>query len=279
MRASILTILLVISTLFSYSTEREYENYCYSKLNFSLCYNASQPDLKTFWYYKGLSTVLNDYIENKIENSKLEDKVFEIQIGCGIFGGHPSIEISQNSSKYFVFVHGLTDLKFLTRIIDYFACPDYESFVIEAEDWNELKGKNENALIAFNNKLDKSVPDFDTSFFKNRVETVFKLNKLRIDYVDDQLKMYIDSILIGSDFKIPCPVMLADNYIVNVSDTLKVFDSIGNEINQFSINKSGAELDSDYIMKAYSKWMNFYYWDEPIISYSINENKFYRLKK
>lgn len=268
-----------MSTLISFSTEREYENYCHSRLNFSFCCNASYPDLKTIWYYKGVSSVLNDYIENKISNSELEDKVFEIQIGCGIFGGHPSIEISQNSSKYFVFIHGMTDLKYLTRIIEYFAHPDYESFVIEAKDTDELMRKNENALVAFNDRLNISVPNIDMSFFKDRIDTVFKLEKLRIDYSADKLKMYIDSKLIGSNFKIPCPVLLADNYIVNVSDTLKVFNSLGEEINEFSINKNEGEIDSNYEMNAYSKWMNLYYFDKPIISYSAHGNKFYRLKK
>jgi len=279
MRATIIAILLVMSTLISFSTEREYENYCHSRLNFSFCCNASYPDLKTIWYYKGVSSVLNDYIENKISNSELEDKVFEIQIGCGIFGGHPSIEISQNSSKYFVFIHGMTDLKYLTRIIEYFAHPDYESFVIEAKDTDELMRKNENALVAFNDRLNISVPNIDMSFFKDRIDTVFKLEKLRIDYSADKLKMYIDSKLIGSNFKIPCPVLLADNYIVNVSDTLKVFNSLGEEINEFSINKNEGEIDSNYEMNAYSKWMNLYYFDKPIISYSAHGNKFYRLKK
>jgi hypothetical protein len=279
MRTTIITILLVMSTLSSFSTVRVYENYCHTKLNLSFCYDASQPDLKMIWYYKGVSSVLNDYIENKINNSELEDKVFEIQIGCGIFGGHPSIEISQNSSKYFVFIHGLTDLKYLTRIIEYFAHPDYESFVIEAKDWDELMRKNENALKAFNDRLDKSVPNIDMSFYKDRVETVFKLDKLRIDYSVDKLKMYVDTRLIGSNFKSPCPVKLSDNYIVNVSDTLKVFNSIGKEINHFATNKSPGELDSNFEMNAYSKWMNFYYFDKSIISYSTNDNKFYRLKK
>lgn len=266
-----------MSTLFSFSTIREYENYCHSKLNFSLCYN--QPDLKTMWYYKGVSSVLNDYIENKISNSELEDKVFEIQIGCGLFGGHPSIEISQNSSKYFVFIHGLTDLKYLTRIIEYFAHADYDSFVINAKDTDELMRKNDNALKVFNDRLDNCVPNIDMSFFNDRVDTVFKLGNLRIDYSADKLEIYIDSKLIGSNFKIPCPVKLADNYIVNISDTLKVFNSKGKEINQFSTNKNDGESASDFKMNAYSKWMNFYYFEKPIISYSTNDNKFYRLKK
>lgn len=266
-----------MSTLSSFSTVRVNENYCYTKLNFSFCYN--QPDLKTIWYYKGVSSVLNDYIENKIRNSELEDKVFEIQVGCWAFGGHPSIELSQNSSKYFVFIHGSTDLKYLTRIIEYFAYSDYESFVIEAKNTDELMRKNENALKVFNDRLDKCVSNIDMSFFNDRVDTVFKLGKLRIDYSDDKLQMYIDSKLIGSNFKIPCPVKLADNYIVNISDTLKVFNSLGKEINQFSTNKSEGEIDSDYEMNAYSKWMNLYYFDKPIISYSIKNNKFYRLKQ
>jgi len=280
MKASLVAILVILmSTLISSATEREYENYIHSKLKMGFCYNASQPDSKIFWYYKGLSTALNEFIENKIRNLELKDKVFEIQFGCRLFGGHPSIEISQSSSKYYVFIHGLTDLKYLTRIIEYFAHPDYKSFVIEAKDLNELMRKNENALKVFNDRLDKCVPNIDMSFFKDRVVRVFELDKLRVDYSADKLKMYINSRFIGSNFKMPCPVKLTDNYIVNISDTIKVFNALGEEINQLSTNKNAGELNSYFKMHAYSKWMNFYYLNEPIISYSSNENRFYRLKR
>ena len=79
-------IIIFVFSVNAGATERAYHNYIYSNLNFSFCYNFTSHDPVEYLYYKGLSTLLNEYIKEKIENGDLDNKKLEIQAGCTLFG-------------------------------------------------------------------------------------------------------------------------------------------------------------------------------------------------
>ena len=104
-------IIIFVFSVNAGATEKAYHNYIYSNLNFSFCYNFTSHDPVEYLYYKGLSTLLNEYIKEKIENGDLDKKKLEIQAGCTLFGIYPAIEISRNKNGYFVAVRENNQIK------------------------------------------------------------------------------------------------------------------------------------------------------------------------
>ncbi|MCT4639491.1 MAG: hypothetical protein N4A72_17430 [Bacteroidales bacterium] len=278
MRNIIALTLFLLMSFSSFGSERHYKDFHHSNLNLSLCYNYSNYNEKLILHYKGVSSILNEYIIKKIEDCELENKVFNIEIGCKYFSGHPSIELTISKYNYYVFIHDLPSLQYLVQIIDYFSLPTWESFVIQAKDTDELMVKNERALEIFNKILNKNVPTVDMTFFKNRKVKVLELGDLNINYHCDSLQLEISNLKLGSDLNNPSPVNLKDRYIVVMNNNLNVYNSTGELINNIPLKIKEGHMDSEYRMVAYSKWINLYHYDKAIISYSYEKNKFYETK-
>ncbi|MCP3901406.1 MAG: hypothetical protein GY707_17005 [Desulfobacteraceae bacterium] len=257
----------------SYATQRAHNNYIYNSLNFSFCYNLTAYDSVEYLYYKGLSSVLNKYIIDKAEKSGLNNKKFEIQAGCTIFGGHPSIEISRNKNSNFVFIHGDIDLYRLVRIINYFSSNDWESFCYDS---NLVDSKT--AIKTFNTILDHRVGRPQLDFFKNKKTIVWELSDLKIIYEHDDLHFQFKENKL--DFKIdsPLPVKLGDRYFFVTNNIVQVFES-GEILLEQRIPGFDDTKPYRYSMKAYKDWVNLYYEEKPVLSYSFTENKFYKINR
>lgn len=261
----------------SSASERLYEYYNHSHLSLSLCYNYTDYNSKLIMKYKGVSSVLNEYIVTKIKDNELENKNLEIDIGCEIFGSHPSIEVTQSDSLNYIFIHSLPSLQYLVRVVNYFGSPSWEPFVIQAKNVDELMMTNDPALKCFNEILDKQVPRVDMTFFEDQKFKVQETGELSIVYYEDNLQLIIGKNNIGSDFGNPTPVRLINRYFIVRNDSIYVFNSIGDVINKFPTYRKESDLDGEFQMKSYSTWMNFYHWDKTKISYSYEKNRFYYL--
>ena len=84
------------------------------------------------WYYKGMSQMLNDYVELKVRKGELEDKKVNITIWlvppdkCE----ECPVEVSRDENGYYIrTLQREYPLEYFVRIVDYFASSDWESFV------------------------------------------------------------------------------------------------------------------------------------------------------
>lgn len=257
----------------SHATERGYNHYLYSNLNFSFCYNITSYDPVEYLYYKGLSEVLNEYIIDQVQKRDLINSKFEIRAGCTIFGGHPSIEISRNRNGNFIFIHGDTNLFQLVRIINYFSSNDWASFCYNSEQVTPQV-----ALKTFNKILDGRVGESGLDFFKNKKIGIWELGDLKIIYEDDQIHYRFKDTRLNYNIYYPLPVKLGDRYFFIKDDTVQVFEA-GKIILEEKIPGFDDTMPYRYSMQAYKKWCNLYYESKPVLSYSYAGNQFYKINR
>jgi len=265
------TIILFVFSVNSGATEREYHNYIYSNLNFSFCYNFTSYDPVEYLYYKGLTTLLNEYIREKIENGDLDNKKFEIQAGCTIFGIYPAIEISRNKNGYFVFIHGDTNFNQLVRIISYFVSSDWKSFCYDYENVNPKV-----ALKIFNTVLDKIVGTPLLEFNKKSVK-VWEVGSLQIMYKPDELFYQFNGNLLNFKPSNPLPAKLHNRYFYIIHNKIQVVEEDKIILEQ-TIPDYDDIMPYYYRMESYRKWLNVYYRGDPILSYSYEKNRLYKIQ-
>ncbi|MCK5542090.1 MAG: hypothetical protein KAI40_05310 [Desulfobacterales bacterium] len=256
-----------------HATERSYNNYLYSNLNFSFCYNITSYDPLEYLYYKGLSKTLNKYIIEKVQKRDFISNKFEIQTGCTIFGGHPSIEISRNRNGNFVFIHGDTNLSQLVRIINYFSSKDWASFCYDNEQVNPQV-----ALNTFNEILNDRASKPGKDFFTDKKEIIWELGDYKIIYQNDDLYYQYKNTRLKYKLYYPLPVKLKDRYFFVTNDTIQVFEN-GKIMLENSIPGFDDIKPYRYSMKAYKDWVNLYYEDKPVLSYSFAKNRFYKINR
>lgn len=255
------------------STQRAHHNYLYDHSNFSFCFNGHYPsDAVEYLYYKGLSSTLNEYIKSMTNKGYLENKKFEIQAGCEIFGGHPSIEVSRNKNGYFMFIHGSTNLYQLVQITNYFSSSAWQSFCYDIEKVNPVI-----ALKTFNTILNNVIGAPDLRFFSHKETTVWKLDNLKMIYQMDKLFYELNGMTLHFKPSSPLPVKLIGRYFFVNNGQIQVFEN-GTVVAEQMIPDYDNNEPLLYTMEAYRKWLNFFYDGHPILSYSYHNNKFYRVK-
>jgi len=255
------------------STQRAYHNYLYPYSNFSFCFNGHYPfDSIEYLYYKGLSSTLNEYIISRVNNGSLKNRKFEIQTGCEIFGGHPSIEVSRNKRGYFVFIHGSTNLYQMAKIINYFSSNAWKSFCYNIEKTDPII-----ALSTFNTILNNVVEDPDLRFFDHKEKTVWELDNLKMIYHMDKLFYEIDGMTLNFQPSPPLPAKLKDRYFFVNNGRIQVFEK-GTIILEQMIPDYDNTEPLLYTMEAYRKWLNFFYGGHPIFSYAYHNNRFYKIQ-
>lgn len=265
-------IIIFVFSVNAGATERAYHNYIYSNLNFSFCYNLTSHDPVEYLYYKGLSTLLNEYIKEKIENGGLDKKKLEIQAGCTLFGIYPAIEISRNKNGYFVFIHGDTNLNQLVRIVNYFASKDWESFCYNYENVSPKV-----ALKLFNTILDKVVGTPQLEFIENKSIKVWEVGSLQIMYKPDELFYQFNEKVLNFKPSNPLPAKLQDRYFYVINNKIQVVEE-----DKIILEQTIPDYDDImpylYTIESYWKWLNVYYREDPILSYSYEKNRFYKIQ-
>ena len=265
-------IIIFVFSVNAGATERAYHNYIYSNLNFSFCYNFTSHDPVEYLYYRGLSTLLNEYIKEKIENGDLDKKKLEIQAGCTLFGIYPAIEISRNKNGYFVFIHGDTNLNQLVRIVNYFASKDWESFCYNYENVSPKV-----ALKLFNTILDKVVGTPQLEFIENKSIKVWEVGSLQITYKPDELFYQFNEKVLNFKPSNPLPAKLQDRYFYVINNKIQVVEE-----DKIILEQTIPDYDDImpylYTIESYWKWLNVYYREDPILSYSYAKNRFYKIQ-
>lgn len=266
-------IIIFVFSINAESTERTYLNYTHSNLNFSFCYNLTSYDPLEHLYYKGLSTLINEHIIEKVQNGELDNRKFEIQAGCTIFGSHPSIEVSRNKNGFFVFIHGGTNLYQLVRVIDYFASDSWQSFCYDIE-----KTDPNIALKTFNGILDKVIGSPKLDILKKRNIKVWQRGRLKIYFKSDALIYSIDDQKFDYKVSNPLPANLRERLFIVKNSTIHVIEE-----NKIVLEQTIPDFDDEmpyfYSIVPYKDWLNVYYGQEPVLSYSYEKNRFYKILK
>jgi hypothetical protein len=225
-----------------------------------------------------MARMLNDYVEEKIQRGKLEDK----KVNLNIFLIPPDacelcpLEVSQNRNGYYIITYAREyPLEYFVRIIDYFSSDDWESFVCSdpgLQSWT--------AERVFNGILDRRTPQLDMSFFEGRSVVAFQLGDLAVIYKNDRLRIEIGGKGIGLDINVESeersisPARVRDRYFVVVWPTMYVFDINGELVNETAIPSPRSLYTG---MEGYDKWMNYYDSRVCVLSYSCDQNRFYHL--
>ena len=265
-------IFIILVSINAEATERSYYNYIHRNLNFSICYNLTSYDPVEYLYYKGLSTLLEEYIFEVVRKGRVDNRKFEIQAGCTLFGGHPSIEISRNKKGFFAFIHGDINLYQLVRVVNYFASKNWKSFCYDVENVDPKV-----ALKTFNKILDKYVGNPQLDFFENKSIQVWAAGGLQIVYKPDGLFYKFND----KDLKIkpsnPLPAKLKNRYFIVKNQKIQVIEE-DKIILEYKIPDFDEIMPFSYRMKSYRKWLDVYYEQKPILSYSYEKNRFYKIQ-
>jgi hypothetical protein len=202
----------------------------------------------------------------------LHNRKFEIQSGCTLFGGHPSVEISRNKRGFFAFIHGDTDLYQLVRVVNYFASENWQSFCYNVEDVDSAV-----ALKTFNSILEKDIGNPQTDFFENKYIQVWAAGGLQIIYKPDGLFYKFNEKDLKMKPSNPLPAKLKNRYFIVKHQKIQVIEE-GKTILEYNIPDFDEIMPFLYRMKSYRKWLNVYYEGKPILSYSYEKNSFYKIQ-
>lgn len=221
-----------------------------------------------------MAELVNTYAAQKVDKGELDgSKKINIEFGCTIFGGIPSVEMYRSQHEYHILLHEWPDLKRLFQIVDYFASPHWESLVYEKQE------QYESALNLFDKRLEQYAANPDTSLFSKPV-TIFIDGDLRLKYKDKTLRAVIGTTYVPLEIGSIHPVKFKDRYIIFGNERILVYEN-GNLILEYNIPpENNYEIwNHDYFSEVYNDWLNVYYNNKsyPIFSYCYSKNRFYRL--
>jgi len=269
-----LLLFIFIFSNYNYATVRSYICYTYPHLNFSYCCNHC-IERTNMLYYKGITKVLNDYIGTLIKEGKLKNKKVEIQAGCKVFGGTPSIDVSQNRNGYFVLKQGDFNLTQMVRIINYFTSPNWNSFCYDRRNYQ--KEFKEKEFKTFNKILDKEVGNANLEFFDDKQIEVLKLGDLTIIYEQDSLFYYLEGDRLPLRPENPPPVKLKNRYLLSSENSIFVYEN-GKVISSNKIPTCTGCIPNLF-WRPGSRWANLVIDGHNVLSYSYDKNKFYELEQ
>ena len=260
------------------ATNCSYELFIEKHANLSLCQNYMRDNSLSL-LYKARTKALSDYIALKIEQGKLENKKFEIQIYDPI-GSHPHVQLSQGKTAYYVLVGGnYLNLEKLMVIVDRFTNPKFSYIEINYLNFDNEKDreKEEKRLKRFY-KRQLSEDDKQLQF----EYTMWQSGLLRIHYQNDNLSYILSNETLPIKVKTK-PAVIRNRYIIPTAvdgdysiDYFFVYQNSA-QIKKFKLPE---ELDENSTKgSVFDKWVNIGYSNRYFYSYSYDENKFYYFDK
>ncbi|MFP4476946.1 MAG: hypothetical protein ACLFOY_15405, partial [Desulfatibacillaceae bacterium] len=197
----------------------------------------------------------------------------DIQAGCSLFGGHPSVELSRSGRGYHLFVHGDPDLALLVRVIDYCASDSWRSFV-----YNPGKVEGDVAKRTFLSVLDREVGEADLTFFENREVEVHRTGELAAVYENREVRLYLSGNRLDVEPEGPLPVRLRDRYLVCGDGWLYLCHG-GSARQRVRLAGFDGEPYYEADLAAYRNWANVTDAGAPVLTYSYRDDAFFRLDR
>lgn len=236
-------------------------------LNIYLCQNYSNYNETRSLLFETRAKILNEYIGTKIIKGELQNKKFEIQLHDPVLT-YQHLHISQGKNAYFISYSGFATIQQLKTFIDYFAHKNWRPFF--TSDYQLVSKET----------ISKQIDNF---FLENKTygtgftqQTVWTLDELRLDYINDTLRYYINAKPLIMKATSSLPVKIGERFLLFQSDAIFVLQ--GDEI--IKTLKITKPITDDYDIYTYKKWVNICNGgrDHWIYSYSYDENKFYKRK-
>jgi hypothetical protein len=272
MKHLVTIILLLGSTAMAHATACVDKVFKHDHINLYLCQNYSNYDETTSLLFKARTQRLNSFIKDLINQGKLENKKFEIQLWDGnLTFNH--IMVSQNSKGYHVSLSGYASFKQLAEIINYFTQADWTSYVYDPDKVKDRDRVRENFEVKIS---EYTLPNLEQ--YTSTKLILWQIDSISMTYVNDSL-FYFDSDLRlrytpSSNF----PVKIHDRYLFFQANGIFVYHD-KKEMLQLRIDSKG--INEPYsITDVYAKWVNIGYLpDKYIYSYSYEKNRFYKLNQ
>jgi hypothetical protein len=236
-------------------------------VNLYLCQNHSNYNETRTLLFKTRAKILNEYIAEKIKLGQLTNKKFEIQLyDVALTNNH--LNISQGKNDYFVTYSGFATFQQLKIIVDYFANKDWKPFFTRDNE------KSSDASI--DRQINQFFAEHKTSEITLPQQNVWTLDNLRLDYTNDTLRYYLNSILLDIQATSSLPVKIQDRFLLFQSNTIFVVQ--GQSI--IKTQKIAQPITEDYDIYTTEKWVNICYGgkDNWVYSYSYDKNCFYKRK-
>jgi len=275
----ILLSLLLISASNINATNCSYELFIEKHANLNLCQNYARNNALSL-LYKARTKALSDYVAIKIEQGKLTDKKFEIQIYDPILS-QPYVQLSQSQKSYYVIVCGkYPNIEEMMMIVDRFTDPDFSYLEISYQSFDNEKDR-EKELERFERFFKRQLSESDKQL--KLEHTVWQSGLLSIYYQADKLSYILSNKTLPLEVK-ALPAVIRDRYIIPTAvddnyyiDYFFVYqDSV--QIKKFKLPELliSGENSKGYVR---NKWVNIGRENHYIYSYSYDKNRFYYFEK
>jgi len=264
------TFLILFFSLFSLTikaTECVDKTFKEEYLNIYLCQNHSNYNETRTLLFKARAKILNEYIGEKIKSGQLQNKKIEIQLYDPVLT-YNHLNISQGKNGYFVTYSGFATIQQLKIFIDYFTDPNWKPFF--TSDYQKVSSET------ISKQINKFFQDNKTSEIPLTRLNVWTLDNLKLDYLNDTLKYFVNSIELDIAATSSLPIEINDRFLLFQSDSIFVLQ--GQEI--IKRHKIENPITEDYDIYAYDKWVNICNGgkDNWVYSYSYDKNKFHKRK-
>ena len=262
------TFLIVLFSLFSLqinATECVDKTFKEEHLNIYLCQNYSNYNETRTLLFQARTKILNDYIGEKIKSGQLQNKKIEIQLYDPVLT-YNHLNVSQGKNGYFVSYSGFATIQQLKIFIDYFANPNWKPFF--TSDYQKVSSET------ISKQIDKFFLDNKTSEITLTQLNLWSLDNLKLDYLNDTLKYFVNSIELDIAATSSLPIKIKDRFLLFQAESIFVLQ--GQEIiKTFKIENP---ITEDYDIYPYEKWVNICNGGKEnwVYSYSYDKNKFHK---
>lgn len=262
------TFLIVLFSLFSLqinATECVDKTFKEEHLNLYLCQNYSNYNETRTLLFQARTKILNDYIGEKIKSGQLQNKKIEIQLYDPVLT-YNHLNVSQGKNGYFVSYSGFATIQQLKIFIDYFADSNWKPFF--TSDYQKVRSE------IISKQIDDFFLDNKTSEVTLTQLNVWTLDNLKLDYLNDTLKYFVNSIQLDIAATSSLPIKINDRFLLFQANSIYVLQ--GQEI--IKIFKIDNPITEDYDIYKYEKWVNICNGgkDNWVYSYSYDNNKFHK---
>ena len=261
--------MIAISTRLSATPELQRYTYEREHLSIEIIYRYKN-DIKKL-YFESLTENLNDYLDILKSQGKLNRGKIHFEIMTAIWMDKSiGIEMYRYKSGYYCWLNGLVQpitQKYLTEIIDYFTSDTWESFC-----YNESLASPLQALTIFNKRIASKTPG---KTFKSK--KVMELNYVSVHFQNDSLICKSLNRKYGQvKHLLPFSKNLRD--FITCGETIYVIEKneIINQIELTDLKFTGGFYEQCWV-EVFPKWINFGNRDGFFLSYSTEENRFYKL--
>lgn len=262
---AILFVLLFSQTI--KATECIEKTFKEEHLNIYLCQNYTNYNETRTLLFKARAQILNDYIAQKIHAGQLQNKKIEIQLYDPLVT-YKHLNISQGKNGYFVTYSGFASIQQLKTFIDYFADPNWVPFF--TSDFQKVSSET------ISKQIDQFFLDNNTSKIESSQLNVWSLDHLKLDYVNDTLKYFANSIELKISATSSLPIKINDRFLLFQNDSIFVLQG-QNIIKTIRIDQP---ITEDYDIYVYPKWVNICNGgqDNWVYTYSYEKNTFQKRK-